>query len=240
MKTCLIHQPVGLGDILWIQKIIDVIISDGYQVYYPVDDIYFDMISKYIQKINLHWVKTSDNFPLKEYFGTPNVYQDDTSLYLPISFADRYFPNCSVMISKYYFLDIPISDYRKHYEIKRDLEREEKLINVYDLNQDFVLVNNTFGTNPKQRKIDVSTNKKVHVMSIEQDRRNGFCLFDWIGALEKALQIHTVETSFCYLVDKYAKTKDLYMYEKRLQSEANTYYGNVGLVYRNSNWTYEN
>ena len=35
-KICVIYQPGGLGDILWVQKIIDVIISEGYIVYYPV------------------------------------------------------------------------------------------------------------------------------------------------------------------------------------------------------------
>lgn len=240
MKTCLIYQPVGLGDILWIQKIVDVIIADEYQIYYPVEDVYFDMVSKYIKKDNLHWVRTSDNFPLKEYFGDSNVHQTETELYLPISFADRYFPNCSVMISKYYFVDISISDYRNYFELNRDSKREEKLIETYNLYKDFILVNKSFGTNPKKREFNISTNKNIHVMNIDQDKQNGFCLFDWIGAIEKALEIHTVETSFCYLVDKYARTENLYMYEKRLQTESNTYYGNVGLVYRNSNWTYEN
>lgn len=240
MKTCLIYQPVGLGDILWIQKIVDVIIADGYQIYYPVEDVYFDMISNYLKKDNLHWVRTSDKFPLKEYFGTPNVYQTEKELYLPISFADRYFPNCSVMISKYYFVDVPISDYRNNFKLNRDYKREENLIKTYNLYKDFVLVNKSFGTNPKQREFPISTNKKVHVMNIDQDKKNGFCLFDWIGAIEKASEIHTVETSLCYLVDKYAKTENLHMYEKRLKTESNTYYGNIGLVYRNSNWTYEN
>lgn len=240
MKTCLIYQPVGLGDILWIQKIVDVIISDGYQVYFPVEDIYFDMFFKYLKKDNLFWVRISDNFPLKDYFGSTNVYQTENELYLPISFADRYIPNCSVMISKYYFLNIPISDYRKHFELKRDFVREKKLIEYYNLDKDFILVNKSFGTNPKQREFEVESNKKVHIMNIDEDKKNGFHLFDWIGAIERASEIHTVETSFCYLVDKYAKTYQIHMYEKRVQTDPNTYYNNISLVYKNPNWTYEN
>lgn len=240
MKTCLIYQPVGLGDILWIQKIVDVIISDGYDVYFPVEDIYFDMIVSSIKKQNLYWKRTVDDFPLKKYYGSPSVYQSDDELYLPISFADRHFPSCSVMISKYYFLDIPISDYRKHFNIERNYERESKLIKTYDLTDDFVLVNQSFGTNPKIREFEISSNKKIHYMNIEEDKKNGFNLFDWIGAIELASEIHTVETSFCYLVDKYSKTDILHMYEKRTNQESNTYYGNVCLVYRNQNWIYEN
>jgi hypothetical protein len=77
-------------------------------------------------------------------------------------------------------------------------------------------------------------------MNIEEDKKNGFNLFDWVGAIELASEIHTVETSFCYLVDKYARTDVLHMYEKRTEKESNTYYANVNLVYRNPNWIYEN
>jgi len=240
MKTCLIYQPVGLGDILWIQKIVDVIISDGYDVYFPVEDVYFDMVSSSIKKKNLHWKKPSEDFPLKQYYGNPSVYQSDTEFYLPISFADRYSPTCPVMISKYYFLNIPISDYRKHFDIQRKYEREFRLLEKYNLKNEFILVNQSFGTNPKLRKFNISTNKKIHFMNIEEDKNNGFNLFDWIGAIEIASEIHTVETSFCYLVDKYAKTDALHMYEKRTEQDSNTYYNNICLVYRNSNWIYEN
>jgi hypothetical protein len=240
MKTCLIYQPVGLGDILWIQKIVDVIIDDGYQVFFPVEDVYFDMVSTSITKTNLFWVRVSDEFPLKKFFGTSSVHQTENELYLPISFADRYFPQCSVMLSKYYFLDVALSDYRKHFEITRNYGREKKLIDTYALKNEFVLVNKSFGTNPRQREFDYKSDKLTHVMNIDEDKKNGFNLFDWIGAIEQASEIHTVETSLCYLVDKYATTEKLYMYEKRVNEEANTYYRNVSLVYRNPNWTYGN
>ena len=77
-------------------------------------------------------------------------------------------------------------------------------------------------------------------MNIAQDKDNGFHIFDWIMALENAKEIHTVETSLCYLIDKYCLTNDIHMYEKRTSSQPNTYYNNVNLVYRNPNWIYEN
>jgi hypothetical protein len=63
-------------------------------------------------------------------------------------------------------------------------------------------------------------------------------LFDWIEAIENASEIHTVETSLCYLVDKYAKTDKLYMYEKRRSEDPPTYYRLTNLVYRNPNWKF--
>lgn len=239
-KTCLIYQPLGLGDIFWVQQIVDTIIADGYTVYYPVGSVYYEIVSKYITKKNLIWVKETDNFPLKEYYGQINVHQTENEFYLPLSYADRYIPNASVMASKYYFLSIPIGDYRKHFKVNRNYERENRLIREYNLFGDYVLVNNSFGTEAQKRDIVIESDLKVHYMDIEQDKSNGFNIFDWIMALENAKEIHTVETSLCYLIDKYSLNSKIHMYEKRTSSQPNTYYNNVNLVYRNSNWIYEN
>lgn len=240
-KICLIYQPLGLGDIIWVQPIVDIMISEGYVVYYPVGSVYYDIVSQYIKKKNLIWVRESDDFPLKQYYGSVNFHQTADEFYIPLGYADRYLPNCSVMITKYYFLSIPISDYREHFKLERNYQREQKLIDTYKLYGEYVLVNKSFGTESKDRDIvpEVDSNIKVHTMNIDQDKKNGFHIFDWIGALESALEIHTVETSLCYLIDKYCNNK-LHMYEKRTQEEGNTYYSNVALVYRNPNWIYEN
>ena len=239
-KTCLIYQPLGLGDIIWVQKIVDVIISEGYTVYYPVGNQYYDMISQYIKKENLIWKRESEDFPLKQHYGQGKVFQTSDELYLPLSFADRYLPECPTMISKYHFVSIPISDYRKHYELDRNYEREQKLIDTYGLNGDYILQNRSFGTDSQDRQFDLDTNLRVHTMNIDQDKENGFHLFDWIGALQNAREIHTVETSLCYLIDKYCTENELHMYEKRKENEPNTYHRPVALVYRNPNWIYEN
>jgi len=239
-KVCLIYQPLGLGDIFWVQQIVDTIISDGYVVYYPVGNVYYDIVSSHIKKENLIWVRETDEFPLKQYYGQVNFHQTENELYVPLSYADRYIPNASVMISKYYFLSIPIGDYRKHFSIERNYEREEALIQKYELVGNYILVNSSFGTESQQRDLEIKSHLKIHYMDIQQDRENGFHIFDWIMALENAKEIHTVETSLCYLIDKYCKNNKLYMYEKRTSSQPNTYYNNVNLVYRNSNWIYEN
>lgn len=239
-KVCLIYQPLGLGDIIWVQPIVDTIIADGYEVYYPVGDVYYEIVSSYIKKKNLNWVRESDSFPLKQYYGSVNVHQSETELYVPLSYADRYVPQSSVMISKYYFLSVPIRDYRKSFSLKRNYERENKLMQTYGLVDEYIIVNNSFGTNAQQRDIVIDSDIKVHYMNIDQDKKNGFHIFDWIMVLENAKQIHTVETSLCYLIDKYCLDNELHMYEKRTSSQPNTYYNNVNLVYRNPNWIYEN
>jgi hypothetical protein len=239
-KTCLIYQPLGLGDIIWLMPIVDVLINDDYEVYYPVDDRYYDIVSQYIKKQNLFWVKESDEFPLKKYYGYVNVVDESDKLYLPFRYADRYFPNCSIMISKYYFMSIPIRDWRKSFELTRNYEREHKLIETYDLKGDYILVNKSFGTEYQNRELNILSDKKVYFMDIELDKKNGFHLFDWIGALENASEVHTVETSLCFLVDKYCLNNEIYIYEKRKEGEENTFFKHINLVFRNPNWSYEN
>lgn len=239
-KNCLIYQPLGLGDIIWILPIVDTIIKSGYNVYYPVGDVYYDMVSTYIEKENLIWVRESDDFPLKKYYGQLNAIDTETELYLPIRYADRHFPNCSTMIAKYYFLSIPIGDWRKSFSLKRNKEREKKLVETYSLNGEYALVNKSFGTEYQDRELNILSNKKIHYMNVEEDKRNGFCLFDWVLALENALEIHTVETSLCFLVDKYCLNNEIHMYEKRREKEENTFYKHINLLFRNPNWIYEN
>jgi len=238
VKNCLIYQPLGLGDVIWVQPIVDRMISDGFQVSYPVGDQYYEMVSSQMKKDGLTWYRESDDFPMKIFYGHHSKVSTDEGLYLPLSFADRHIPNCSVMASKYYFSGIPLSDWRSSFVLQRDREREKALVNKYGLYGDYIIVNESFGTNPASRNIPVYGDN-VHRMSMQEDSANGFRLFDWIMALENAKEIHTVETSLCYLIDKFCSDVKMHMYEKRLESEANNYYNNVNMVYRNSEWVYE-
>jgi hypothetical protein len=245
MKNCLIYQPCGLGDIIWLQPMVDKLISDGYTIYYPVIDLYYDLLKEQMPKENLIWVKESEDFPMKSFYGTHVLKNDGNNLYLPISFANYYLQRCSVMISKYYYMNMPISNWHKNVNIKRNTEKENRLIEAYgiDLTTPFALVNMVYGTPPnhiaRAMSLSLGVNQLIH-MSFEKDREYGFTLFDWIGVIEKATEIHTVETSLCYLVDMFAKSDKIFMYEKRRENEQHTYYSLVNLVYRNPNWSYLN
>jgi hypothetical protein len=243
MKICLIYQPCGIGDIIWLQPIVDRLISFGYTVTYPVIDLYYDMVKTQIKKNNLIWVKESDNFPLKNFYGKPEIHQTENELYLPISFADRYMPRCSVMISKYYFTQTPITNWHNNIEIIRDKEKEEKVYKIYNIDKTkpYSVINMSYGTPPNSitRNIKLNLQTEQHiVMSCDIDQSNDISLFDWIGAIENANEIHTVETSVCFLADKYAKTNKLYMYERIKDGNPPLFYGLTNKLYRNSNWTY--
>ena len=240
MKTCLINQPLGLGDILWVQPIIDHYINSGYIVIYPVGEIYYDIVSRYIKKEGLEWVRESDDFPLKFLYGMMDKIEVGEDIYLPLTYAEAH-NSLSLMIGKFDLAGVPVTDYRDAYKINRDYEREKLLVNTYGLHGDFILVNEVYGTFPhtKKHEINLDSNYKIHKMSVQQDIDNGFHIFDWIYALEKAKEVHTVGTSICYLIDKYCNENQIHLYERRTLEEPRTYNREIEGVYRNPRWIYE-
>jgi hypothetical protein len=243
MPVCVINQPGGLGDIIWIQPIVDHMIDRGYEVIYPVKDVYYEMISRSIRKDGLRWVPETGEYPMKECFSSINPIKSGEDLYLPIQYADRHLPpHCPVMISKYCWVGIPIKNWHNSFTIDRKKEKENRVFEIYNIDRSkpYSLVNMTFGTPPDlnfTREISVPVHTD-QVLEMKIDKENDLCLFDWMAAIEEASEIHTVETAVCYLVDKYAKTENINMYEKRRKDEPSNYYNMISLVYRNPNWMY--
>ena len=237
---CLIYQPLGLGDILWVQSIVDHYIEKGYEVIYPVGELYYDMVSEYIQKPGLTWYHENDDYPMKYIVGQTNILRSNDQVYLPLRYADLHI-NISLMLTKYAFAELPLpDDYRNHFDLKRNYEREQKLIDTYNLHGDYVLVNENFATPPTtvKRTINVDTDLPIYYMDIEKDNENGFHLFDWIGALQSAKAIHSVGTSICYLIDKYCDN-DMHIYERRAEGWPRTFHQEIQNVHKNPRWVYE-
>jgi len=239
-KQCLINQPLGLGDILWVQAIVDKYVDLGYEVVYPVGDIYYDMVSEQIIKPGVTWHKLSEDFPMKAVMNVTNRMEAGDQLYVPVNVA-TYHSNAPLMLAKYDFDGMALpDDYRDHFEIKRDLEREQKLIDTYGLHGDYIIVNEYFSTPPTTIKhtINVEADCHVHHMDVLQDNEYGFRLFDWIGALQGAKSIHTVGTAICYVIDKYCDN-DMHLYERRGDGQPRTFHREVEGVYKNPRWVYE-
>jgi hypothetical protein len=237
---CFINQPLGLGDILWVQGVVDHFIDSGYDVVYPVGDVYYNMLTEYIDKPGLSWYHEHDDYPMKQVFSITTPLKNETQVYLPLQYADRHVSG-PLLLTKYLFaeVDIPV-DYRDHFNIKRDHDREQILIDTYGLHDEYILINECFATKPStlKRNIVVDTHLPVHRMSIEQDEANGFHVFDWIGALQKAKAVHTVQTSICLLMDKYCDN-DIHVYERRVEGWPRTFHNEIENVYKNPRWVYE-
>lgn len=238
-KKCLIFQPIGLGDIIWVQPIVKNYISQGYTVYYPVNDFYFDLVNEYIKTDGLVWLRELDSFPMSEYFGNEKAFSIGEDIYVPLDYSDRY-ERTQPMIAKYFYTNTPAGDWREGFEIERKYDKERQLMDRYGAEGDYIIVNNYYHQPPNSnyKNIEVNSDLPVIKMSYHRDAENGFTLFDWIGALENAKEVHTVGTSVSYLVDKYCLNNKIYCYERRIEGQGRTYHEEIHLVHRNPNWIY--
>lgn len=238
MKNCLINQPGGLGDMLFIQPIIDNYIKQGFTVHYPIFSEYYQYVPEYIKKNNLIWYDESQkDFPLKEYYGKGFEFSDENNIYIPLEYSDVYLRNVPGNIAKYFYTNTPLSDYRRNFDVSRNIEKEKLLLDLYNLKGDYIIVNENFTMVPFKRKINITSDTKIHYMDVEQDKDNNFTPFDWILALQNAKEIHSVGTSICYIVDKYCNN-DMYIYERRWDNMPRNYHADHLMVYRNPNWVY--
>lgn len=200
-KICLIRQPAGIGDIFFTQKIAKEYISKGYSVIWPVISE-FEFIKDYIKIDNLHFINENSDFTHK------NIYQEgysrpisinENDVYLPIQHFDRHFDG-SVMHAKYKLLGMDFGDWIEYFTFVRNEEREQKLIDHFDVNEkEFVFVNRMFGSPPNSKPCP---NMGNYENSIEMSYLGWDNLFDWIGLLLKAKHIYTVETSLLYIINK--------------------------------------
>lgn len=239
MKNCLINQPGGLGDIMFIQPIIDNYIRRGYIVHYPILSEYFQYVPNYIKKEGLVFYDVDkDSFPMIEYFGAGVEYEDENNLYVPLEYSDNYIISNAPNIAKYFYTRTPLSDWRSSLNVERNYDREKLLIDTYNLYGDYIILNEQFTGLPYIRNITIESDMPIIKMDWQTDRDNGFNPFDWISAFEGAKEIHSVGTSICYLIDKYCFDNKIFIYERRIKGQQRNYHRDHYLVYRNPNWVY--
>lgn len=244
MKTCLIRQPAGLGDIIFCQKIADKFINDGYNVCWVVADVYYDTAQKYMKKEGITFYKEDDDFPMKNlYFSNvavPAAIEGTENIYIPLQLADRNFFNESVMKVKYKILNIDYDGWQKHFVLERDKEREDHLFyEVLKLQDDseYNIVNRWFGTtwDGYRENMDISNDFPV----VEMKNLGFDNIFDWCKVFENATEIHTVETAICYILENLNLKADRACLYTRNSPEVG-FEKTVGIndIYKNVNWEY--
>jgi hypothetical protein len=213
-KTLLIKQPAGIGDILFCQKIAKQIQSNTEykNVIWPVSNQY-SYLKDYLIEDQINFCDESSDFNYKDiYIQNNGIIQNDELLFMSLDQSSQYVTSCRCHNNplahghiKYNFADINYSDWKNYFNIKRNFNREENLIKILGIDETpFNLINNNYGTYPNfaTRNDIFTTNgyKNVYMSFIE-----GINIFDWMGVFERASEIHTVETSIYYLLDKMGK-----------------------------------
>lgn len=214
-KIAIIKQTCGLGDILFTSKIRKILENDGYRVIHPVIQEY-SWISDYIEGefpvINdFNYLDLLNNCNLKP----EKIIKDNVEIYLvPLQTADRLFEG-SVMDAKYKLMNIDLTDWSDYLNIKRNKIKEEELLKKLGISEsdDFIVINNKYGSPPSYatKSINVNTTSKI----IYLDFYEGYSLFDWLKVLEIAKEIHVVESSINFLLEKEnIDPKKVFLYSK--------------------------
>ena len=210
MKWCLIKQPAGIGDVFFCQKIARYMMSQQYQVIWPLrSDI--SWIRHYIRDI--YFPTIDDQFPGKEFYDQGMGYKiQDDSAFISLATADMTNNDGKIMSSKYSMLDLDHSDWQDYFLFERDLDKEDDLYyNVLGLQDDsqFAFINNLYNTDV--RNSHLLSKEQFDLPTVELKIIDGFTLFDWCKVLEKAKQIHTINTAINYLIDVIDTSYDEYI-----------------------------
>lgn len=198
-KGVIINQFQGLGDLLFIEPIMQHYHDKGYKVIVPVNDDYI-WLQEYIPYVEF---KKKSEFEIDyEYFGFTKMFKSE---YIPLRFSTPLLRNMEphsgdnkehFMLDKYRLLELPLDMWRQ-LKWRRDEEKENRLFNFLGLHEDseYTFVNEYYGGG--FQKIDIPvTGKRVYLTKHE-----GYTLLDWAKVIENARHIKTVETSILYMIE---------------------------------------
>lgn len=238
VKKIIIRQPAGIGDIFFTQKIAYVLHET-----YNVDIIWpvipeFIWIKNYIDIPFIKFISWDEDFEGKDILlnnDVPYIFTLQDYLIVPLQRADWNYPGISVMDAKYKLVDLDFEDWSDYFKFDRNTEKENQL--YYDVlgltdKSEYVFINKQFGSPPDTQICKyISLDKFSHY--IEMRYIDGFTLFDWCKVIENAKEIHTVETSINYIIDKINPKGKLEMYSKHTPPN----YSQVKHLFK-SNWNY--
>lgn len=231
-KICLIKQPAGLGDIFFLQKAATQLIENGYHIVWPIADQY-EWIIDYIGREGISYGKVSEDFPHKKYYEHTAPIISENFIFLPFQNSDMLL-QISPMKAKYPMVYMTSENWQDHFNFTRKEWREQMLKERLGLSDEdeFIFVNDMLGSPPDiyHREMDIQTDLKV--IRNDMELFDEFNPMDYCWILENAKEIHTVETSFSYLVEKLNTTDKLFLYTRMIgnknQLSENSY---IDLVY---------
>lgn len=234
MNICFINQNAGLGDIFLCQKIAKLVaqLTEYKRIIWPVISENID-VKDYLIGQNIEYVDEKSEFYGREHLNsfkiiTTNQIQfgqkvthieakigEDSILYIPLEKAS-YAVNAEVMESKFKLIGVTSEHWQDFFEFRRNAVKEKLLIETLGIkeSEDFILENRCYSTTEYNGKISHKFNKQSNCKSIELRRIHGFSIFDWCGVFERAKEIHSVNTSINFILEKIDCTDQLFMYKR--------------------------
>ena len=200
-----IHHHLGLGDhivcnaivLSLLKKYTDITLAVKEHNYPSVKQLYRDT------SIKFHSVKTDDDC-LKMYQVLDVI---------RIGFENCHIPNWEE--SFYRQMNMDYSERFTGFSISRDLARESALEEKLNLPKKFAFCNSSASTG--KNNISFSTNLPIIELETLSDS-----ICDWIGVLEKAEEIHTIDSSIFQLIKQLPVKGKKFFYDIRKVDSSRT------------------
>ena len=198
---CLIEQTHGIGDLLFVQKLIDKVLSDGWEVVIPVIPEY-RFLQQYIKKENLR---------IYNMWTLPFMCVEYT---LPLQDSGTYYPNMHQLLAKYEMLRMNYDNWQDHIVFERFPEKEQSLMYRLHLeNKKYNLIVNTFQSPQDPKTINIEVNNGIENINIFVSTE--YTPFDWCGIIENATNLYFVDTCFTFIAEKLnLKAENMYLYSR--------------------------
>lgn len=213
MKTALISQYFGIGDVIFAQNIAHSYVEKGYDVIWPVRNHFVEGLSKAYPRITF----VDEKLIKPEYFNIREFKEIDNTLIVPIRWSDNYrgLPYSQTMRSKYLMMGMDFNDWKKRAMWVRNIFREDEL--YYDVlrlddGMRYNLISERFGTN-SESSATVEVNNGLP--NVEMKTIPGFSLFDWAMVIQRASHIHVVSSAIFYLLELLQIKADIHLYTRR-------------------------
>jgi hypothetical protein len=111
--------------------------------------------------------------------------------------------------SFYDCVNIPFNERWDSWYIERDLEKEQEIKSYLNVGEDYIFVHDKSSTG------DYKLNIKSDLQQIKPDKIPcESSIFDWIGIIENAKEIHAINSSFVHLIDSVKTNGKLYYHNK--------------------------
>jgi len=209
-----IRQSAGLGDILFLQKAVNKFVEANYRVVWPVIE-HYQYLKNYNLSDKINYVSMNElSNEIRELYKSDIPIYNENYVYIPFDRAKIPGRHFDFMEAKYKLVNLDFNDWQKYINFNRFPEREKLCKEKLGLNDNekFVFVNSLFASPPNIYKRDIVVETNFKIIEQQEGHLNQFNFFDLSWILENAEEIHTVETSLCYLIECLNTTNKLFVY----------------------------
>jgi len=198
INTIIINTYFGAGDIFFIQSIANRFVKQGYNVLWPVMNIYAPL-AKHFPNVTM-----VDKALVNIDYSRTDVYEINGCRVIPLRFSDSIckVPYTSCMLSKYLLMGQEWGTWKDDCIIERDYGNENKLFEeVLGLKwgEKYNLISEQFTTGgARNTGIETPNNglKNVYMKFID-----GYTAIDWLTVMQNATEIFAIASSNIYLFE---------------------------------------